>query len=318
MKNMNIEEKLKQSHSNPKTDIADQVMEKIEIENIKMRSKFYFQLKNFFLCFIFILILIILAFLINLVLYAIKESYTLEYLDFGWQGVSVFLQNLPYFLFVVLAFLFAAAFRLMSKFEISYKKPFAIFIVVIIAGTSMSGTAIFASDFNETVQQKVDEEELKAPIVSPITKKIYKRYGPGMVKKNGFIAVVNKPPAPERRDFVAKVPQGKLIRVRLTPKCKIISKENLATGDIVVLLGKPIVDFHAKGIKVIENKQKAVEMIKKLRARKINLKFRKRESLGDYKDFPVDPEMKKEFMENMGGFLQSEQDIRQANIIIEK
>jgi hypothetical protein len=206
----------------------------------------------------------------------------------------------------------------MSKFEISYKKPFAIFIVVIIVGTSMSGTAIFASDFNETVQQKVDKEEIKAPIVSPITKKIYKRYGPGMVKKNGFIAVVNKPPAPERRDFVAKAPQGKLIRVRLTPKCKIISKENLATGDIVVLLGKPIVDFHAKGIKVIENKRKAVEMIKKLRAQKINFKFRKRVPLGDYKDFPVDPEMKKEFMENMGGFLQSEQDIRQANIIFEK
>ena len=136
-----------------------------------------------------------------------------------------------------------------------------------------------------------------------------------MMKDQGLIGKVAVPPVGEN-EFIITIPQGKQIHVRLMPNCKMFPKDKeLATGDLIIMMGKPIVDFHANGIKIIDDHEKAMEMMAKLKDRNFQMKFRQREPLKDFSNFPHNPEMQKEFLENMGGVLQSGQDIRQANII---
>jgi len=295
-------------------EIREKVLE--EIDNVKMTPKVYFQSKKSLIGFGFIVLLLVIAFLINLTLYDIQQSNSYEYVGFGFSGFTVFLQSLPYLLVACLVALFTFTIWLMSKFEVSYKKSFAIFIVVLVVGTSMGGTALFASDFNDGVQDKVDNEELKIPVLKPVAQKIYKTFGPRMVD-HGLVGKITVPPG-ETREMVITTPQGKQVNVMINHNCKILPKENgLTSGDLIIMMGEPVVNFHAKGIKVIEDQKRAVEMMKKLKGKHMIMKFRSSEPLNDFKDFPHDAEKRQEFLENMGGVLQSGRDIKQMNIIFE-
>ncbi len=312
----NFEEQLKNLAKEKKeVNIADSIMKKIEDKDVKMRSAWFFHSKKFTLTFSFVLIFIAMVFIVNLALYDIRESNSLEYTTFGVQGYSLILKSLPYVLVISFLALFVIAVWMMSRFEISYKKPFALFVVILVAGASMGGTAIFASDFNDQVQEKVDNEELKVPIFKPVAKMIYKKHGPSMMKNNGLIGKVVVPPL-NSNEFIISIPQGKQINVKLMHNYKIFPEDKrLATGDLIVIMGRPIVDFHAEGIKVIEDQKKAMEMLAKLKDRNFQMKFRQRAPLKDFTDFPNNPEIQKDFLENMGGVLQSGQDIKQANIM---
>jgi len=315
--NNNLEQQLNQlKPQKQEINIADKVLQKIEKDKIKMRPGWMFKLQKFVMRFGFIILFIIMAFLINLTFYDMRESNSLEFMDFGTQGLSVILANMPYILMSIIGGLFVCTIWLMSKFEISYKKPFAVLVIVLVVGTFMGGSAIFASDFNEQVQEKVDNEQIQVPLLKPVAKKLYQKHGPKMFEKRGLIGrVIN---APVENEFMVQTPQGKEVKVKLMNNYKILpSNHQLQEGDLIIMLGKPLEAFHAKGIKLLENKQKAKEMFRKLKPRPFQMKFKQIKQMRDFQDFHYDREINQEFRDNVGGFLQSGQNQGSGEIRIE-
>ncbi|MFZ5365216.1 MAG: hypothetical protein ACOZBH_03405 [Patescibacteria group bacterium] len=308
----NWEKKLGGLRQDFNVEVQARVMEKIS--NVKMTPKIYFQSKKTLMILLFLSLLLAVVFIINLALYDVQQSASYEYINFGASGIGVFLRNLPYLLLFSMLVFLALSIWMMSKFELSYKKYFAVFIVVIVAGTSMGGTALFASGFNDQMRNKVDNQELTMPLVRPVARKLYNTYGPRMIDRS-LVGRVAVPPG-ESREMLVITPQGQQVTVKIQKNCKIVSAQGtVASGDMLIIMGEPVVNFHASGIKVIEDQRRAIDMMKTLSRRQLMVKFRKPEPLNDAIEFPFDPEKKIKFMENMGGVLQSGSQVKTANII---
>jgi len=300
-------------------DARDRVMDRISL--IKMRSSYYFKSKKVLLLSLFSASLLVSVFIVNLSIYDISAGNSLEYAGFGAGGIAVILKNLPYVLFFCVLALTGFASWLMSRLEISYNRSFAALLIILLAGSGLGGGAIFASDINETIQEKVDNENLTAPVFSPIAKKLYEKHGPRMLNSNGIVGLVAEMPAQGTREFLVKTPQGQEIKVRLLPGCKVLpQKAILASGDVIVILGEPVVDFQARGIKVIGDEARARQMLEQLKDRSFNIQFKRSPEpmmMEDFKDFQNNLEMHREFLEGMGGMLQAMPKVKNANIYFE-
>ena len=110
--------------------IENQIMKKIEKSKIK--SKYFVLTEKIGLGGGLIFSILLSIFFLNLFLFYIKSIDNLEYLSFGKNGILAFLESFPYhWLLIFIIALFIAGY-LITKYDISYKKPFIYIAIALI------------------------------------------------------------------------------------------------------------------------------------------------------------------------------------------
>jgi len=104
--------------------LENSIMGKIKKGQIKIRSKYVFIAEKIGLGTAFALSVLLSVLLFNLILFYLKETDNLKYLSFGKFGVFAFLESFPYLLVIAFVLLIVLSGYLITKSDVSYKKPF--------------------------------------------------------------------------------------------------------------------------------------------------------------------------------------------------
>lgn len=134
-------------------NLLDAVMQSIETEEVKMRSKWFFAVLSALLfistCFVVIAVSVILSTIWN----DIDVARTASVLDFGSPGRAFMLRNAPWILFLAVTAMVVALYHLLGKFDISYKYRH---LTPVMLGTGLifSGLVLSTTGFNGYISEK--------------------------------------------------------------------------------------------------------------------------------------------------------------------
>ncbi len=133
------------------------VMRKIRDGRINFRSRYIFLAKKLGLGGGLTLSLILAALFLNLTFFGVKTSGSLEFLSFGRKGILAFLESFPYhWILIGLAF-FVFASIVLSRYDISYKKPFKRILAILLLSVFVAGAVISVSGVNEAIEDRVNQ-----------------------------------------------------------------------------------------------------------------------------------------------------------------
>lgn len=117
--------------------LENSIMGKIKTGQVKLRSRYVFLAEKMGLGTAFALTVLLSVLFFNLILFYLKETDNLKYLSFGKFGIFAFLESFPYLLVIAFIFLIVLSGYLITRSDVSYKKPFgylavglALFIMV--------------------------------------------------------------------------------------------------------------------------------------------------------------------------------------------
>ena len=150
-------------------DIEAKVMKRIKDEKISFRSKYVFLAKKLGLGGGFILSLVLAVLFFNLTFFTMKVSGNLEFLSFGRMGILAFLESFPYHWILIGLLFFLVSSTILSRYDISYKKPFKAILAVLFGIVFVLGILLAVSGTNEVIEEKV------VPGRTPILCFLYKR-----------------------------------------------------------------------------------------------------------------------------------------------
>lgn len=123
--------------SKNKINITNRVMKKIKSGQIAMKPKWYFLLGSFSL-FVFLFGLSILSvFLISLITFSLKTHGPM-----GSVRYQQIITNFPWWAVIIAITGLGGAIVLLKKFDFSYKKNFALIILIFIAAVIIAGISI--------------------------------------------------------------------------------------------------------------------------------------------------------------------------------
>jgi hypothetical protein len=115
--------------------LENSIMGKIKSGQVKLKSKYVFLAEKLGLGTAFALSVLLSVLFFNLIFFYLKETDNLKYLSFGKFGVFAFLESFPYLLVIAFVVLIILSGYLLTRSDVSYKKPFgylAIGMVVLI------------------------------------------------------------------------------------------------------------------------------------------------------------------------------------------
>lgn len=240
-------------------DLEKSIMGKIKSGEVRLRSKYIFVAEKLGLGTAFALSVILSVIFFNLILFYLKETDNLKYLSFGKIGIFAFLESFPYLLVIAFIVLMVLAGYLITRSDVSYKKPFgylaagtAIFIMVL-------GAVLTYTNVGRTIEMQARSGTGPARVLlNPMVG----------ARDNGVAGVVFE----QGKDYlVLKTPLG----LRNVDLSGIGDLPEIEKGQFVIAVGKKDgYDFKVEKIKVADKKDMpAVD-------REIESKF------GQGKDFP--------------------------------
>jgi len=126
--------------------LENTIMGKIKTGQVKLKSKYVFIAEKLGLgtAFTFSVLLSVLFF--NLILFYLKETDNLKYLSFGKFGILAFLESFPYLLVVSFIVFIGLSGYLITRSDVSYKKPFGYLAVGLVSFIIVFG--IISTYFN--------------------------------------------------------------------------------------------------------------------------------------------------------------------------
>jgi len=155
-----------------KIEITQSVMKKIKKDKLKMRSKFYFVSGSLLLSFGIAASLMFSIFLINIISFRIRAQGHFNFLRFGRPGYHMFLFNFPWLILLLAIVGIVGGLILIKKFDISYKKPYALTIAFSILFIFLFGILADNLGFNKRIsglkpmRPFYGDEDVQAPIVA--------------------------------------------------------------------------------------------------------------------------------------------------------
>lgn len=152
---------MKDNFDKSKQDIADLVMAKINLNQIKIRSKYLVTAEELGFKGVLFLNVFLGIFFINLVFFWLKYTENLKLFSFGNKGILAFLETIPYLWIIMSLGFFALAGRLLRKYDISYQKSYKFILVCLGLFMLGVGSVMAASDINESAVNAVAQGELK-------------------------------------------------------------------------------------------------------------------------------------------------------------
>lgn len=141
-------------------NLSNQIMQKIQKEQVKIRSKWFFIAQKLGLESSLALLIICGVIILNAILYIMQKNNAFEFISFGIPGWQVVLNNIPFDLIIILILLIIVANITYKKFDISYHKPFYYFTIILIAVIGFIGTLLAYSGINEEiVEENIQTQE---------------------------------------------------------------------------------------------------------------------------------------------------------------
>jgi len=162
--------------------LQTKIMKKIKDEKIGFRSKYIFLAQKLGLGGGLALSLLLAILFLNLAFFALTISGSLEFLSFGRMGILAFLESFPYHWIVMGLIFFVVASIILSRYDISYKKPFKKLLAVLLLLIFIASTALAISGINEAMEEKVAQGRI------PVLRPFYGRRGG--IWKNGLVGEV--------------------------------------------------------------------------------------------------------------------------------
>ncbi len=208
-------------------NLQEKIMRKIEEEKITIRSRYIFLAKKLGLNGGFALSLILAVLFFNIAFFSLKSSGNLEFISFGRIGLFVFLESFPYEWIIFAVLFFIGASLLLSRYDVSYKKPFKILVVVLLVVVLSASTILAISGINENLERKATENTI--PIL-----KIF--YGPRKgIWRHGLVGEIIQI---QTKAFVLQTSQEKQVIVKLTEKLHSFFQSDFKTGDYIRVVGE--------------------------------------------------------------------------------
>ncbi len=234
--------------------LEEKVMGKIKEGKIKLRSRYIFLAKKLGLGGGVVLSIILTIIFINLTFFTVKISGNLEFLSLGKIGFLAFLESFPYQWIAVGLIFFLAASALLSRYDISYKKPFKALLGILLVLIFIASTLLAMSGINE----KIEDNVMKGKI--PFLQHFYgKRRG---MWRNGIIGRITKV---QDSTLTIETPNNNQICIQLTENTHFLNGSDFYIGDSVRAVGEWDNDnFKALGIRYY---RKHIQHIKRTESR---------------------------------------------------
>ena len=137
-----------------KKTVADKIKQKINNGEIKMRSRLSILFEKVGIDSGITLILISLVLIAGLISYWANNNNDLLFAGYGRYGLLSFVKSFPYLLLVTFIFLFVLLTFLFRKFDVSYKKPFAIILSLIFSLILIFGWFSSKQNFGKKLYQR--------------------------------------------------------------------------------------------------------------------------------------------------------------------
>ena len=133
-------------------ELEKSIMGKIKSDQVKIRSKYVFVAEKLGLGTAFALSVMLSVLLFNLILFYLKETDNLKYLSFGKFGIFAFLESFPYLLVVAFIILIVLSGYLITRSDVSYKKPFGYLAVGMVACIMVMGGVLTYANVGRIIE----------------------------------------------------------------------------------------------------------------------------------------------------------------------
>lgn len=215
-------------------DLEAKVMKRIKDEKISFRSKYVFLAKKLGLGGGFILSLVLAILFFNLTFFTMKVSGNLEFLSFGRMGILAFLESFPYHWILTGLLFFLVSSTILSRYDISYKKPFKVILSVLIVLIFIAAIALAISGLNEVIEERVSQGK------TPFLQSFYRRRE---LWKNGLVGEVIEI---RSSGLLVETGEGKRVLIQFTENILLPMGSDFKIGDLIRTVGKwDGEDFHA-------------------------------------------------------------------------
>jgi hypothetical protein len=246
--------------------LENSIMGKIKSGQIKLKSKYIFWAEKLGLGTAFALTVILSILFFNLILFYLKETDNLKYLSFGKFGVFAFLESFPYLLVIAFIILIVLAGYLLTRSDVSYKKPFGYLAIGMVALIMIIGGVLTYTNLGQRFEKEARAGNQPVRMfLGPMTN----------ARSNGIAGVVYE----SGEDYlIIQTPQG----LRRVETKNIEDLPEIKKDQFVIAVGEAgEFNFIAKKIKIVDkNAMPAVD-------RGIDFKFGEF-NRGDKKSIPPD------------------------------
>ncbi len=229
-----------------KVHLEAKVMKKIKDGKINLRSRYIFLAKKLGLGGGLTLSLILAALFLNLAFFSMKTSGSLEFLSFGRIGILAFLESFPYLWILIGLAFFTIASAILSRYDLSYKKPFKVILSVLIVLIFIAGIVLAISGLNEAMEEKITQGKV------PLLQSFYRRRE---IWKNGLVGTAMEI---KRDGIVVETSEKARVFIELTEDTLLPDGPDFKIGDRIRAVGEwDGEDFHAYALR-LTNKGKRI------------------------------------------------------------
>jgi hypothetical protein len=220
--------------------LENSIMGKIKSGQVKLKSKYIFIAEKLGLGTAFALSVLLSVLFFNLILFYLKETDNLKYLSFGKFGVFAFLESFPYLLVVAFIVLIVLSGYLITKSDVSYKKPFGYLAVGLVVFIMIFGGILTYTNLGRTIEMQAQNGIASARML----------LRPMMDARNSGIAGVV---FEQGEDYlVLQTPQG----LRNVELGELEDVPEIEKGQFVIAVGKKEgFDFKADRIKIVDREE---------------------------------------------------------------
>jgi hypothetical protein len=134
--------------------LENSIMGKIKSGQVKLKSKYVFLAEKLGLGTAFTLSVLLSILFFNLILFYLKETDNLKYLSFGKFGIFAFLESFPYLLVIVFIILIVLSGYLLTRSDVSYKKPFGCLAIGMIAIIMVLGGVLTYTNLGQNFERE--------------------------------------------------------------------------------------------------------------------------------------------------------------------
>ena len=203
------------------------VMKKIRDEKINFRSRYIFLAKKLGLGGGLTLSLILAALFLNLTFFGVKASGSLGFLSFGRKGILAFLESFPYHWTLIGLAFFILASIILSRYDISYKKPFKRILAILLLSVFIAGAVLSVSGVNEAIEDRVNQGHF------PFLRSFYgKRHGMWRNALLGEIAEVKSD------GLMVDIAQERTVFIKFTENTLFPAGSDFNKGDYIQVIGE--------------------------------------------------------------------------------
>ena len=134
--------------------LENSIMGKIKSGQVKLKSKYAFLAEKLGLGTAFTLSVLLSILFFNLILFYLKETDNLKYLSFGKFGIFAFLESFPYLLVAVFIVLIILSGYLLTRSDVSYKKPFGYLAIGMVAIIMIIGGVLTYTSLGQSFERE--------------------------------------------------------------------------------------------------------------------------------------------------------------------